>query len=427
MCVHLDLAAPASLLDVLDHCARKVPHYRGIEPPREGESVESALARFPLLDKAGLRRAFPHALVPSDRALAPALRSGEVSFVGTSGTSGERVQVLWHQPWWDAQELDGFRLHSVMQAVVDRAERREAVLTTPVCSGNLCHVGALPMDERIDGGRTLFLNQTVDPSRWRDADVLRIADELESFAPDALEADPAYLAWFATRLARLGRKPHEPRFIDVSYEFPTRSLLAQIERCFRAPVVDTYGSTECGFVFCACERGRYHHNAAWSHVELLPLARAPGASLLVVTPLGNPWLNLVRFDSGDVVREAQQPCPCGRGGVTLETFEGRAQDFVVDAAGAPVSVARVDRAIGAPRGVLQWRLVQKDSLRFELELVPDELEPLDAAAAVARLSELLRIEPQARVVRSLPIEASGKFRPCRAEHLDVATLVRSAP
>lgn len=425
MGVTLDLAAPASLLEVLEHCARKVPHYRGIAPPRAGENASQALARFPLLDKAALRRAFPHALVPQDRELGAALRSGEISFVGTSGTSGERVQVLWHQRWWDAQELDGFRLHARMAAAVERFERREAVLTTPVCSGNLCHVGELAMDERVEGGRTLFLNQTIDPSRWRDADVLRIADELERFAPDALEADPAYLAWFALRLERLGRAPHEPEFIDVSYEFPTRALLAQIRRVFRAPVIDTYGSTECGFVFCACEHGRYHHNEAWSHVELLPLPRVEGAALLVVTPLGNPWLNLVRFDSGDVVRAARGVCPCGRGGLTLESIEGRAQDFVVAASGELLSVARVDACIGAQPGLAQWRLVQLAEQRFELELVPDEREALDVAGLVARLAALLGVEPRARAVRSVPIEASGKFRPCRAEHLDVAALVRS--
>jgi phenylacetate-CoA ligase len=425
--VSVDLSAPHSLLDVLDHCARRVPHYRAIEPPRPGEAPTAALARFPLLDKAALRRAFPHGLVPEGASLAQALRSGELSFVGTSGTSGERVQVLWQQRWWDAQELEGFGLHSSMAPHVVRAGFREAVLTTPVCSGNLCHVAALPMEARIEGGRTLFLNQTVDPSAWRDADVLRMADELERFRPDALEADPAYLAWFAVRLARLGRAAPALRFIDVSYEFPTRSLLAQISRRFDAPVIDTYGSTECGFVFCACEHGRYHHNAAWSHVELLPLAHVDGASLLAVTPLGNPWLNLVRFDTGDVVREARESCPCGRAGVTLETIEGRLKDFVVAASGELVSVARVDRAIGAPPGLLQWRLVQSAALEVELELVPDEFEPLEVEPLVARLGDLLGVAPQARVLRSLPVEASGKFRPCRAEHVDVAGLAGVAP
>lgn len=426
MAVSIELAAPTSLLEVLEHCVLKVPHYRGRDLPQPGESGERALARFPLLGKAELRRAFPHGLVPSDRSLANALRSGEVSFVGTSGTSGERVQVLWHQPWWDAQELDGFRLHATMAEVVASSQRREAVLTTPVCSGNLCHVAQLPMEERIEGERTLFLNQTVDPTRWRDADVLRMADELERFAPDSLEADPAYLAWFAWRLEQLGRTPFQPRFIDVSYEFPTRVLLARIERVFRAPVVDTYGSTECGFVLSACEHGLYHHNHAWSHVELVPLERLGDASLLVVTPLGNPWLNLVRFDTGDIVRASATPCACGREGVVLERIEGRLQDFVVAVSGALVSVASVDRAIGAPRGLLQWRLTQLEAQRFELELVPDERDLLDAAPLTASLEALLGVAPLVRMVRCLPVEASGKFRPCRAEHIDVAALARSA-
>src|SRR5262245_23986516 len=102
-----------------------------------------------------LRRSLAQ-LVPDDRTLASALHGGEISLVGTSGTGGERVQVLWHQPWWDAQELDGFQLNCSTGPHVLRPDYREAVLTTPLCSGNLCHVRALPMEERIDNERTLF-------------------------------------------------------------------------------------------------------------------------------------------------------------------------------------------------------------------------------------------------------------------------------
>jgi hypothetical protein len=110
----------------------------------------------------------------------------------------------------------------------------------------------------------------------------------------------------------------------------------------------------------------------------------------------------------------------------LERIEGRLQDFVVAASGALVSVASVDRAIGAPRGLLQWRLTQLDAQRFELELVPDEQDALDAAPLAASLEALLGVAPLVRTARCLPVEASGKFRPCRAEHLDVAALARSA-
>jgi phenylacetate-CoA ligase len=365
--------------------------------------------------------------VPDGHTLASALQSGEISVVGTSGTSGERVQVLWHQAWWDAQELDGFQLHSAMGPHVLSAGYREAVLTTPMCSGNLCHVRALPMQERIDNERTLFLNQTIDPSAWNDGDVLRMADELERFQPDALEADPAYLAHFCARLAKLRRRPFQPRFIDVSYEFPARSHIAAIARVFECPIIDTYGSTECGFVFCACEHGRYHHNAAWSHVELLPLARIGGVASLVVTPLGNPWLNLVRFDSGDLVRASRSACACGRAGVVLDAIEGRLSDLVVDARDGFVTVHGVDRALAGAPGLLHWRLVQRAPRDFELECVPDELDTLALERGLDALGELLGVSPSVRIVRALPVEASGKFRLCRATHIDAAALARSSP
>src|SRR5204862_3225986 len=147
---------------------RRVPLYRGIVGPDPDLPVEAsareALVRFPVLTKERLVRAFPHGLVPEDRSLPAALRAREVAFVGTSGTTGERVQVLWHQPWWDAQERDGFRVNRLTRDCIEQPGYCEAVLTTPVCSGNLCHVGRLTMEMRTLDEGLLFLNQTIDPS-----------------------------------------------------------------------------------------------------------------------------------------------------------------------------------------------------------------------------------------------------------------------
>ncbi|MBI3724793.1 hypothetical protein HY251_12690, partial [bacterium] len=137
------------LREALDRCAKRVPLYKGVLAPEPELGAEEAclraLTRFPILTKDRLRGAFPHKLVPEGIVLSDALKKQEVAFVGTSGTTGERVQVLWHQPWWDAQERDGFRVHPLTRALVDEPGYREAVLTTPVCSGNLCHVGRLTM------------------------------------------------------------------------------------------------------------------------------------------------------------------------------------------------------------------------------------------------------------------------------------------
>jgi phenylacetate-coenzyme A ligase PaaK-like adenylate-forming protein len=419
-----------ALHDALEHCARNVPLYRGIAGPDPELPVEAsareALVRFPVLTKERLVRAFPHGFVPEGRSLGAALKAREVAFVGTSGTTGERVQVLWHQPWWDAQERDGFRAHSLTRELVARDDYREAVLTTPVCSGNLCHVGRTPMQDRVDEGRTLFLNQTPDPAAWSDDEVSRMADELEAFRPVALEADPAYLAYFCARLRGLGRSVRAPHFIDLSYEFPSAAHARSIARTFDVPVLDAYGSTECGFVFFQCDAGRYHHNAEWSHAEVVPCAARTGLSgigRLLVTPVRNPWLNLVRFDTGDLVRVGAAACPCGRAGeLVLDAIEGRQKDLLVAAGGGLVTVRAIDRALAAVAGILNYRLTQRAEGRAELELVPDpELEP-DPGAAAAAVEGVLGFAVRTRVVPSVPVEASGKFRLCAATHVDATAL-----
>lgn len=418
----------------LDHCARRVPLYRGVEPPDPGLPAGRALAGFPILTKERLRGAFPLGLVPEGARLNDAVRRGEVLFVGTSGTTSERVQVLWHPPWWAAQEKDGFAPHPVAAAAVAAPGYREAVLATPVCSGTVCHVGRATMEERtVD--HTLFLNEKADPALWTDADVRRMADELDAFRPAAIEADPAYLAWMAARLAALGRAPWRPLFIDLSYSLPSRLHLRAIAAAWPdVPLVDAYGSTECGFVYCQCAAGRYHPNLRWTHPELTPL-EAPGLeglARLVVTTLDNPWLNLVRFDSGDLVRPAPGPCPCGRSdGPQLLRVEGRASDLLVAQDGRLVTPRAVDDALASTPGLdglLHFRLVQRAPRELELELVPRAPDAqVDAAAAAAAVAALLGPTPRARVVRSVPPEASGKLRLCAATHVDAARLALAVP
>lgn len=413
----------SALLEVLDHCARRVPLYRDVAPPAPGETASAALARFPVLRRPRLLRAFPKELVPEGVSLSAALASGEISFVGTSGTGGERVQVLWSQPWWDTQELDGFAPHALAWAAVRGPGYREAVLTTPTCTGNLCHVGDLPMEARIDDDRVLFLNQKVDPALWSDRDVARMADELERFQPVGLEADPAYLAYLAARWARLGRTPHQPRFVELSYEQPSARHLAAIARVFPGvPVIDAYGSTECGFMLIACEAGSYHPNPRWHHLELAPLAggRRPELARLLITPLGNRWLNLVRYDSGDLVRPQLEACPCGRAEPLLvASLEGRAKDAVIHAGGAVLTAREVDAALAPVAGLLHYRLVQAGPSSFEVDVVRDELDPLDLTETRDRLAAVLGAEPRVRVVKSVAVEPSGKFRLCRATHVDL--------
>src|SRR4029077_3811983 len=118
----------------------------------------------------------------------------------------DRLNILWDRDWWLRQEERGMRTNPL----VDRAmgggfgRYKEAILTTPVCGGGVCHIGDLSYEERLEEHR-LFLNMRADPTFWRPDDKTRMLDEIARHETVGLEADPAYLAALSIHAAKLGR------------------------------------------------------------------------------------------------------------------------------------------------------------------------------------------------------------------------------
>lgn len=195
------------------------------------------------------------------------------------------------------------------------------------------------------------------------------------------------------------------------------ALLPAFERSiaeeFRAPVTDQYGSAEACGNFARCPAGRYHLDAEFCRVELLPVPGAdePRLRRLVFTGFANPAMPFVRYDLGDLGLVAEGPCPCGRQTLTLERIEGRTEDFVRTPDGR--------MAIGMNQ-VFEWAphlleaQIRQDSLdRVDVLVVP--------AAGYGRSDErVLEAELRARLgteiaiafhlVSEIPRAKNGKFR-----------------
>ncbi len=323
----------------LEDALAAVPFYRRWRErdPGPARPLAERMAAMPVLSRMDLRAHVPHGFVRSGLSAHDGFAAGEIEIVTTSGTTADRAAVVWHQPWWDRSLREAARAHPALEAVYG-GPHREAVLTSPMCTGNLCHVGELPMAERTLAN-LLFLNQELDPARWDAASVRRMADELNTFRPDVIEADPAYLAVLGRACLGSGTPLHQPACISLTYEFPSRLHVREIRRAFPGvPVVSSYGSTETGYVFTECEAGLLHQNTASCHVELQPVRAGRGGGRLgriLVTTLGNPWFGLLRFDVGDLARlHAGAPCRCGRtDGLTVEAIEGRVRDLTFDTRG----------------------------------------------------------------------------------------------
>ena len=364
--------------DEIAQLLTEVPLYQSYEsaPPPSGSDalqISSWLASLPTTLKRDLRRGFPKSLVRSSCDLKAEMAAGRVEIIATSGTTDDRLQVLWEWVWWDPQERAAMRLNSRVAASMG-ADFREAVLTTPVCGGSICHIGNIPIAERtIDG--MLFLNQTADPTHWTAAELDRMAAEWNQLRPDGVEADPAYLAALCRHVARSGGRLHSPAFVTLTYEQATRAHHRAIGAVIDSPLYSLYGATEAGVLFMQCTHGRLHHNAEHSHIELLDLGG--GVGRIIVTTLGRAWMPLLRYQLGDAVRLAEGPCACGlpQNGYQLTRVEGRGDDCL-----GAITPAMIDDAVdGAEPAIESWQL-GRDGSGFILRLVGSS--GVAAAAAV---------------------------------------------
>ena len=408
----------ASLEDTLAN----VPFYekwRG-KDPGPSTRLPARMAALPVLSKKDLRAWVPKGFIHKNCGYKEGFSRGEVEIVSTSGTTEERVSVVWNQGWWDKSEREASRIHPVLDAIYSRPHK-EAVLTSPACGNNLCHIGETPMDERILGN-LLFLNQAPDPTTWDTAAVKNIAEELNQFKPIVLEADPAYLAILSRAGLQGGLKLFQPECITLSYEFPSRMHYRQIRRAFPGvPIISSYGSTETGHVFTQCQYGTFHQNTATCWVDIGPMKPVyeSEAGRILVTTLGNPWSALVRFDVGDLATVKHgEPCACGRTeGLAIESIEGRTRDVTFDTKGHVITLKWLDDALELADGLIGYQVEQTGQEDYVMRYAAEpEMDVHTSKILSGLLHNVYGNDANIEVRRDSAIaaEQSGKFRLARA-------------
>jgi phenylacetate-CoA ligase len=341
----------ARAAEAIARAQREIPFYqkRG-DVGLGGGALAAELAKVPLLFKQDLRATLPRQWAPAGWDVRAELASGALELVETSGSTGERLRILWDEGWWMRQEARAMRTNGLVAAAMDGAQGayREAILTTPACGLGTCHIGDLPYEERVDGLH-LFLSQRPDPLFWTDAEQTRILDELGAHGTVGLESDPLYLALLARFAKKRGRSLDVKGFVQLTYAMTTHAHLRAIAGAFAGPVLQLYGASEVGVMFMEGDDGRLHHCPFTTHVELFPArVPTPGAedlALVVVTTLDRVAMPLVRFVVGDLVRVDWSGARRWTTVAPLLGVEGRIDDAFLRPDGALVTAAAMDRAL----------------------------------------------------------------------------------
>ena len=362
--------------------------------------------RRPLIGKRELRENFPHNFLRPGQNLDALLDAKAVELEHTSGSSEERTAVLFGRGWWNEQEARVLRLNRFVAGILDgHPQARRVTLVPPVCNGLVCFSNFASKSDRTVGN-TLFVNQSRIPFLQPEAELARMAEEILQWSPLFLDLDPVHGAWFARYCGRQNLRFPSVKFILCSYEFVSIVHRRILERVFKVPVLNLYGSTETGHLLMENERGEMKPSLENVFYEVAyPDDRGIGD--LVVTTLTNEIMPLVRYRIGDLAERREQPY------ATDYLVHGRARDALLRGDGRRVTTLEVDRCFAGANGVLHYQLLQEKE-QCHLQFIPDCEAP--SAETFARVTDeiehLLQLKHRINVsaVDKLPPLTSGKFR-----------------
>jgi len=196
-------------------------------------------------------------------------------------------------------------------------------------------------------------------------------------------------------LARVARRKnirlHRPEVVISSVETLYPEMRRTIEEAFGCPVRDCYGAVEVRRVAAECAHGRMHLLSFNCHVEVLDSAGQPTEpgkeGRLIVTPLHNRAMPLLRYDIGDMAAVAIEPCACGSPLPALEGIRGRVIEHFVRADGSLVYGGFFVAIFYEHDWVSEFQVLQRDVEELAIffkpmpgeDVMPDNLRELESA------------------------------------------------
>jgi phenylacetate-CoA ligase len=294
---------------------------------------------------------------------------------------------------------------------------------------------------RVDGNKALaqIAQSRPGPSRqgetscgWHTARPKGIKYSLAHFFDVDTQLDwllarkPAYLASFpgiikelaTTTLRRGVRLKFDLVFsVGAVLDAETREVCRS---AFGAKISDSYGAQEGGHIAVECpDCGEYHLSADTSVVEILRDDGSPATDgevgRVVVTPLHNYAMPLIRYELGDFAEVGAAGPLCARKLPRLRRILGRSRNLFRFRDGTSRWPIATGFNLSDYIRLTQFQVVQTDFDTIEIRYVPDGSPgPVDLAGLTERVRWILAqpvnvtVHPVERIQRA----ANGKYEDC---------------
>jgi phenylacetate-CoA ligase len=324
----------ASLERLLDHARRTVPFYAARLSGIANRPAADVLADLPLLSRYDIRREGP-------RLWSAAGDPSTWRAVRTSGTTGEPLEVLIDE---EARLAEAFTLaNHVDRSLRTRAWRQRTLFHLTL------HVGS------ASGAMPAPWNPTSTVVKWnlvrawqaRDASFLRSLVQLHGHVVTAMPSVAELIASRVELASAVGSVV--PSLVVLSGETLDEDVKARLASAFACPVTSLYTLAEAGILATSCPAGGLHVEDDLVVVEILDefahgvQAGTPGE--IVITPLLNRAMPLIRYRTGDRACWEDGACGCGRSSRRLVLTESRRPVSLVSTTGATVNAIRFAKVI----------------------------------------------------------------------------------
>jgi phenylacetate-CoA ligase len=205
--------------------------------------------------------------------------------------------------------------------------------------------------------------------------IAALVDELNTWRPSVIATYPS-MAWMLAQEQRAGRLRLSLQALWTGGETLTPTVRALLAETFGCAVRNSYGASECLTIANECRLGAMHVNADWTVLEAVDeRGRAVPAGVVgqttLLTNLANHAQPIIRYDLGDRVRFAREPCACGNSMPVIDV-EGRCDDVLTLDDGHRRSVHLAPLALTTvledEAGVFDFQLCQCGTRALRLDL-----------------------------------------------------------
>lgn len=405
------------LTELLHHAGTRVPYYRDVL--RDADAISATgevhldnVAKVPLLDKTGLREHYE------------SLKSDDLGtrdwFINTSGGStGEPTRFI--------QDRECKHWIRAIRMLFDEWSGRPIGSRQTFLWGSERDLFVGDETWKVRLKRWLKNEQWLNAFRMQAGNMREYAERINAFRPVQIQAYATSIYEFARFLEKHGIEVHSPKSVLTSAGTLHPHMRDTIERVFRAPVFNRYGTREVGDIasqfspdggLCVVDFIHY--------VEILRPDGTPSPpgepGEVVVTYLANKAMPLIRYRIGDMAVRTAAPADSGPQWTTLERVVGRVTDPFLLRDGGIVTPEYLIHLVGVVLNegwIRRYQVVQEDydSVTVRVALSEPVERPTDVhAQKLAEISEKIRLVMgehcalRYQFEADIPCLASGKYR-----------------